>query len=297
LKESDNQHTDAKKGLRWLFKKVAPASGWIGLGLCSGLLLIVQAGFLARIIHGAVIDGKNRETLWPFFLTLAGIYLVRSLLGWGREVSGFEASAKIRRQVRSTLMAHITRLGPAYVSGRHTGTLASTVMKQVEGLHGFFAHYLPQMALAIMIPAAILTYVFPVSWAAGTLLMVTAPLILLFMVMDGHRQAGVQATVFSEILLFFVGDTPFGCRLHRANIFVQYAPCRLVVRRDPRRAPSRHLISIQIHVDGIAHRVDGNRIPGANQRNGTAFLGFRGDMAHNESVGAAGEATVCNQGH
>jgi ATP-binding cassette subfamily C protein CydD len=169
------------------------------LGLCSGLLLIVQAGFLARIIHGAVIDGKSRETLWPFFLALAGIYLVRSLLGWGREVSGFEASAKIRRQVRSALMAHITRLGPAYVSGCHTGELASTVMEQVEGLHGFFAHYLPQMALAVMIPAAILTFVFPVSWAAGTLLMVTAPLIPLFMVLVGMGAESVSQRNFQAL--------------------------------------------------------------------------------------------------
>jgi ATP-binding cassette subfamily C protein CydD len=203
LKASDDQSTDAKTGLRWLFKQLTPARGWIGLsfglGLSSGLLLIVQAGFLARIIHGAVIDGKSREALWPFFVALVGIYLVRSLLGWGREVSGFEASAKIRRQVRSTLMAHITRLGPAYVTGRNTGALASTVMEQVEGLHGFFAHYLPQMALAITIPAAILTFVFPISWAAGGLLMVTAPLIPLFMVLVGMGAESVSQRNFQAL--------------------------------------------------------------------------------------------------
>ena len=154
---------------------------------------------MARIIHGAVIDGKSREALWPFFVALVGIYLVRSFLGWGREVSGFEASAKIRRQVRSTLMAHITRLGPAYVTGRNTGALASTVMEQVEGLHGFFAHYLPQMALAIAIPAAILTFVFPVSWAAGGLLMVTAPLIPLFMVLVGMGAESVSQRNFQAL--------------------------------------------------------------------------------------------------
>ena len=203
MQESDDQSTDAKAGRRWLFKQVMPAKGWIGLsvglGLASGLLLIAQAGFLARIIHGAVIDGKNREVLWPFFGALVGIYLIRSFLAWGREVSGFEASAKIRRQVRANLMAHITRLGPGYVTGRNTGALASTVMEQVEGLHGFFAHYLPQMALAIMIPAAILTFVFPVSWAAGGLLMVTAPLIPLFMVLVGMGAESISQRHFQAL--------------------------------------------------------------------------------------------------
>lgn len=203
MQESGDQSTDAKTGRRWLFKQVMPAKGWIGLsvglGLGSGLLLIAQAGFLARIIHGAVIDGKSREALWPFFGALVGIYLVRAFLGWGREVSGFAASAKIRRVVRSTLMAHITRLGPAYVTGRNTGALASTVMEQVEGLHGFFAHYLPQMALAITIPAAILTFVFPVSWAAGGLLMVTAPLVPLFMVLVGMGAESVSQRHFQAL--------------------------------------------------------------------------------------------------
>jgi ATP-binding cassette subfamily C protein CydD len=203
LKGPANRHTDAKTTQRWLFKQISPAKAWVGLsvglGFASGLLLIVQAGFLARIIHSAVIDGKSRETLWPLFVALVGIYLVRSLLGWGREVSGFEASAKIRRQVRSAIMAHITRLGPTYVSGRNTGALASTVMEQVEGLHGFFAHYLPQMALAIMIPVAILTFVFPVSWVAGSLLMITAPLIPLFMVLVGMGAESVSQRNFQAL--------------------------------------------------------------------------------------------------
>jgi len=203
LKAPDNQSTDTKPGLRWLFKQSLPVKGWIGLsvglGLGSGLLLIVQAGFLARIIHGAVIDGQDRAELGPIFLALVGIYLVRALLGWGREISGFEASAKIRRKVRAALMAHITRLGPAYVAGRDTGALASTVMEQVEGLHGFFAHYLPQMALAIMIPTAILAFVFPVSWAAGGLLMVTAPLIPLFMVLVGMGAESVSQRHFQAL--------------------------------------------------------------------------------------------------
>jgi len=203
LKESEDHNTDAKTGRRWLFKQVMPAKGWIGLsvglGLGSGLLLIVQAGFLARIIHGAVIDGKSREALWPFFVALVGIYLVRAFLGWGREISGFEASANIRRKVRAALMAHITRLGPAYVTGRNTGALASTAIEQVEGLHGFFAHYLPQMALAITIPAAILTFIFPVSWAAGGLLLITAPLIPLFMVLVGMGAESVSQRHFQSL--------------------------------------------------------------------------------------------------
>ena len=188
---------------KWLFKQARSAAGSIafsvGLGLCSGLLLIVQAGFLARIIHGVAMKGLGRDALWPFFPALAGIVLARSILSWGREASGFRASATIREQVRTALMAHITRLGPAYMAGQKTGALSSAVMEQVEGLHGFFAHYLPQLALAVMIPGAILTFVFPVSWAAGGLLLITAPLIPLFMVLVGMGAENISQRHFKAL--------------------------------------------------------------------------------------------------
>ena len=41
----------------------------------------------------------------------------------------------------------------------------------------FYALYLPQLALAVSIPAAILAFVFPISWAAGGLLLLGLTLI------------------------------------------------------------------------------------------------------------------------
>jgi len=203
---TDSQQTSkqpSKQSLKWLFKQARSSAVWIGLsvglGLCSGLLLIVEAGLLSRIIHGAVMEGFNRNALWPLFAAAAALVLIRAFLGWGREVSGFKAGATVREQVRMTLMTHITRLGPAWGTGQETGALSSAVMEQVEGLHGFFAHYLPQLALAVMVPAAILAFVFPVSWAAGGLLLFTAPLIPLFMVLVGMGAESVSQRHFQAL--------------------------------------------------------------------------------------------------
>ena len=51
------------------------------------------------------------------------------------------------------LLRHITECGPAFTRRRKIGALTSVAMEQVEGLHEFFAHYLPQLALAVAIPA------------------------------------------------------------------------------------------------------------------------------------------------
>ena len=97
------------------------------------------------------------------------------------------------------LLDHLFSLGPSFTSRQSTGALASTALEQVEGLHDFYAFYLPQLALAVMIPAAILAFVFPYSWAAGTLLLVTAPLVPLFMILVGMGAESISQRHFQAL--------------------------------------------------------------------------------------------------
>ena len=197
------QKSSNKKTLRWLFQRIGPARSWIlisiGLGLGSGILLILQARFLSLIVHKTLMDKPSLDLMWPLFASLAAIILLRAALGWAREVTGFCAGARVRQEIRLELLTHIVALGPSYTSIQSSGALASTVMEQVEGLHDFYAFYLPQLALAAMIPAAILAFVFPHSWAAGGLLLATAPLIPLFMVLVGMGAESISQRHFQAL--------------------------------------------------------------------------------------------------
>lgn len=194
---------NASSALGWLIARARSAAPWVGfsvgLGLAGGLALVAQAWFTSRIIHGATVQGSARSELGVEFAAVAVMIGIRAILAWGREAAAFQASAAIRQEVRTSLVAHIHRLGPAYLSGQKSGALSSTVMEQVEGLHGFFAHYLPQLALAVMIPAAVLCVVFPVSWAAGGLLLLTAPLIPLFMMLIGMGAESLSQRHFQAL--------------------------------------------------------------------------------------------------
>ena len=186
--QATKKSTD-RESLRWLLKQVQPARVWIGasigLGFAGGLVLIAQAGLLANIIHAVFMDGLPRNLLLPLFGSYLAAVLLRAGLSWAREMTGFHAGAKVRTELRQAVMARIIKLGPGYTGRQRTGALSTTALEQVEGLHDFFAHYLPQLALAVMIPVAILAFVFPLSWAAGAILLVTAPLIPIFMILIG----------------------------------------------------------------------------------------------------------------
>ena len=191
------------KPLQWLLGQAGPARPWIFLsvflGAANGLLLIIQARCVARIIHETVMDGLHVNDRWPLFALVLVIYGARAALGWGRERAGFEAGARVCEQIRIALVERITRLGPAYTARSKTGALTSTVMEQVEGLHGFFAHYLPQLALSVAVPGAMLAIVFPISWAAGGVLLITAPLIPFFMILVGMGAESISQQHFQAL--------------------------------------------------------------------------------------------------
>lgn len=195
-------HT-SKPALNWLLRHARTARLWIflavGLGFGSGLLLIVQASLTARIIHGAFIEHRPRAELMSFFIFFALVVLGRAALAWARETAGFKAGARVRTEIRRLLLDHLTAAGPALTERHEAGTLASILVEQVEALHNFFARYLPQLALAVLIPLSILTVVFPVSWTAGIILASTAPLIPLFMVIVGMGAESVSQRQFQAL--------------------------------------------------------------------------------------------------
>lgn len=189
--------------LRWLFGNFRSARGWIllsvGAGFSAGLLVILQAGLLSRIIHGAFMEGKSWTVMGPAFLILGGVVLCRAGLAWAKEMSGFYAGAKVRQAVRMDLMHHIGDLGPVYPDLPHSGALSAAVGEQVEALQAFYAHYLPQLALAVSIPAAIAVFVFPISWFAGGMLLLTAPLIPFFMILVGMGAENISQKHFQSL--------------------------------------------------------------------------------------------------
>jgi ATP-binding cassette subfamily C protein CydD len=197
-----NKSTD-KQSLRWLFRQARPARNWVylsvGLGFAGGLLLVVQAGFMAGILQGVFMDHLPRGMMLPLFFGLAVAVVLRAGLAWGREITGFMAGAKIREEIRMTLMERIVELGPAYTGRQKTGELSSAVLEQVEGLHDFFALYLPQLALVVLIPLTIVAFVFPLSWAAGVLLLLAAPLIPVFTILVGMGAESISQRNFQAL--------------------------------------------------------------------------------------------------
>lgn len=185
---------------RWLKQQSSSAKGWIRLsmmlGLLSGLLILAQAWLMAGLLHSLIIEHTPRDALLQSFLLMALTFVLRAVVTWLREQVGFICGRVIRQEMRKLVLDRLEKLGPAWIQGKPAGSWASIILEQIEDMQDYYSRYLPQIALAGIIPLLILVSVFPINWAVGLILLVTAPLIPLFMALVGMGAADANRRNF-----------------------------------------------------------------------------------------------------
>nr|WP_297457376.1 thiol reductant ABC exporter subunit CydD [uncultured Halomonas sp.] len=173
----------------WLRGQASGVRGWLMLaslaGIAAGLLTLVQMGLLAWIISRLIEGADSPATLGGAFLGLIGAIALRGVAHWGQERAALEAGLRVRARVRSTLLDHLAALGPVRLGDRHSAGLAGQLVDQVEALDGYFARFLPQLRLTMIVPPVILAVVVWLDWLAALFLLLSAPLIPLFMALVG----------------------------------------------------------------------------------------------------------------
>lgn len=188
---------------RFLLNQSKPAQRWlflsIVLGIISGILIIFQAEILATIIDHVYIHHATRDTLFSLLLTLLVIIFLRSAFTWAREIIAFNTAKQVKELVRKNILEKISALTPLQLMQYKTGELTSILIEQVEALHGFFADYLPQMTIAVLLPLIILIIVFTQNWIAGLVLLMTGPLIPIFMALIGIGTAKLKQISFQTL--------------------------------------------------------------------------------------------------
>ena len=155
------------------------------LGLLAGVVTVGQARFLSRVVSLVFLEHNTLHQVLPWMALLLALALARAGLVWGAELAAGHAAGRVKQQLREQLAAHLLALGPAYTRQQRTGELTNTAVEGIEALDAYFRQYLPQLALSGLVPLAVLAFVFPRDWLSGLVLLLTAPLLPLFMVLIG----------------------------------------------------------------------------------------------------------------
>ncbi|MFH9295562.1 thiol reductant ABC exporter subunit CydD [Streptomyces sp. NPDC017520] len=157
----------------------------VALGLVGALLVIAQAMLIAEIVVGGFEGGLTVTALRDPLLLLAAVALGRAFVAWLTELAAHRASAAVKSELRGRLLERAARLGPDWLSGQRTGSLVALATRGIDALDDYFARYLPQLGLAVVVPVAVLARIVTEDWVSAAIIVVTLPLIPLFMILIG----------------------------------------------------------------------------------------------------------------
>jgi thiol reductant ABC exporter CydD subunit len=155
------------------------------LGLATAVLVLVQATLLARVVarafHGASLGAVSTD-----LALLAVAFAARGVLTWGFAVAGARAAAEVLSGLRLELAGRRLRSSPAALDGVEAAEIAAAGVQGVDGLEAYFGRYLPQVVLACVVPLAVLAWVGAIDLTSALVMLVTLPLVPIFMWLIGR---------------------------------------------------------------------------------------------------------------
>jgi ATP-binding cassette subfamily C protein CydD len=159
------------------------------LGLAGTVLILAQAGLLAHALAAAA-RGDVAATLAGTLTILLIVVAARAAVSYGGEVTALRAAATVKSQLRAAVTARAVRLGPGWLGGQRAGEIATLSTRGLDGLDPYFARYLPQLVLSVLVPIAVLVRVAAADWISAVIIAVTLPLIPIFAILVGwHTKA------------------------------------------------------------------------------------------------------------
>jgi thiol reductant ABC exporter CydD subunit len=155
------------------------------LGAGASALVLVQATLLASIVAKA-FEGASLREVAPSLGLLALTFTGRAVLAWGFEIAGRRAASSVLSQLRLALVERRLRDQPASLDGTESGEIAASAVQGVDALEAYLGRYLPQVVLAVLVPIAVLSWVGMIDPASAGLMLLTLPLVPVFMWLIGR---------------------------------------------------------------------------------------------------------------
>ncbi|WP_067647694.1 thiol reductant ABC exporter subunit CydD [Nocardia harenae] len=156
--------------------------------------IVVAAVALARVLAGVITDPSARSFgVWtPELVALAAALTGRAVVTWWQSRLAHRAGAGVVAELERAVLAAGAALPPRELERRRT-EIAVVVGTGLGGLRGYLTGYLPALLLAALVPPIVLAVIALHDPLSGGIVLVTLPLIPVFMVLIGLLTQGRAA--------------------------------------------------------------------------------------------------------
>lgn len=168
------------------------------LALAQTATTIGFAWGVAATISGAVSGESLLELSTP--LAVIGISVAsRAVVLWLMELATTRGAAKVKSQLRLKLVTAISSLGPRWMAHQNSAHLTTVVGRGLEALDSYFSRYLPQLILTTLATPILIAVLFTEDFGTGLTVVLTLPLIPLFMILIGWATRTVQSQQWRQL--------------------------------------------------------------------------------------------------
>ncbi len=176
------------------------------ISMLEAFSIIAQTVFLARAItflfQGEAVQSVLNETVY-FGITFA----VRHLLVRMSQILVERFAEKTGSLLRKQLIEAYFTLGPRYVQTVGTGHLVTLSIEGIEKFKTYIELTIPKMIRSSIVPGLIVLYVFTLDIESGIILVVTIPIVIIFMILLGlaaQKMADSQYETYRVLSNHFV---------------------------------------------------------------------------------------------
>ncbi|MET4639895.1 thiol reductant ABC exporter subunit CydD [Mycetocola sp. 2940] len=176
------------------------------IGVATTACILAFAWLLTGCITGA-IDGRPLGELLPQVGILVVVALVRAVLVYAQELVAARGAARVKSELRLGVLDAVRRLGPAWLAEQNSSRVATLLGRGMDALDDYFSKYLPQLILTVIVTPVIVLVILLNDPISAAFILVTLPLIPIFMILIGLATQSVQRrqwTILGDLSSGFV---------------------------------------------------------------------------------------------
>jgi thiol reductant ABC exporter CydD subunit len=170
-------------------------AGALVIGALTAVLIVVQAVALATAIDRSLLHHSPLTTVRPELITVALAVVARAVLTLLGEHWARRSAESVVATLRGQLLRQVLSLGPGWLAGERPGELSLTATRGLRSLHAYFARYLPQAAMAAVVPLVLLIWVATQDWLSLVVvvaLVLAVPVTMIYFGREANRRTARQ---------------------------------------------------------------------------------------------------------
>ena len=137
---------------------------------------IVPYFAVARIVNLLIGGETNFSTYLTWGIVALIAYLMKSVFHGLSTRCSHEATFHVLSEIRQAVADKLTRVSMGYLTNTPSGRLKTTMVERVEQMEVPLAHIIPEMTSNLLVPIAIIIYLFVLDWRMALVSLITIPI-------------------------------------------------------------------------------------------------------------------------